>query len=70
MILVCPVARAAEETLTLPVIRDAWISAYPTETEGNNGGAARLKLKGIQEMTLLDLDPAPLAGRRVVAATL
>ena len=60
----------AEETLRLPVVRDAWISAYPGETEGNNGGAPRIKLKGIQEMTLLDLDPEALRGRRVLSATL
>ena len=28
------------------------------EADGNNGGAPRLKLKSIQEMTLIDVDPA------------
>jgi len=52
------------------VSRDLWISAYTTETEGNNGGSNRLKLKGIQEFFLIDFDPAPLRGKRVVKAQL
>ncbi len=60
----------AAGTIRLPVTRDTWISAYPTEVEGNNGGAGRIKLKGVQEMTLLDVDAAPIAGKRVVAASL
>jgi hypothetical protein len=61
---------AAVETIRVPVSRDTWISAYPTEVEGNNGAAAKVKLKGLQEMSLVDIDPAPLEGKRVVAATL
>jgi len=69
--LLLPGPRAtADEALRLPVVRDTWLSAYPTEVEGNNGAAAKLKLKGVQEVTLLDVDPAPLVGKRVVAATL
>ena len=40
------------------------------EADGNNGGAPRLKLKSIQEMTLIDVDPAPLRGRVIQSATL
>jgi hypothetical protein len=58
------------EVLRLPVRADTWVSSAPGETEGNNGGAARLKTKSYQEMTLLDLDPAPLAGRVIERATL
>ena len=52
------------------VSRDLWISAYPKEVEGNNGGSHRLKLKGIQEFFLIDFDPAPLRGKRIVKAQL
>ncbi|HRQ90185.1 MAG TPA: hypothetical protein PLA50_15400, partial [Bacteroidia bacterium] len=52
------------------VSRDLWISAYPTETEGNNGGSHKLKLKGIQEFFLIDFDPATLRGKRVTKAQL
>lgn len=52
------------------VTRDLWVSAYPTEMEGSNGGSPRLKLKGIQEFFLVDLDAAPLKGRRVRKAQL
>lgn len=50
--------------------RDLWVSSYPTEVEGNNGGSPRLKLKGIQEFFLVDLDPAVLKGRKVLKAWL
>lgn len=60
----------AAEPLRVEVSRDAWISAYPTEQEGNNGGASKLKLKGNQEFFLIDFDPAKLTGRRVVRASL
>ena len=36
------------EPLRVEVSRDAWISAFPTEQEGNNGGSPKLKLKGTQ----------------------
>lgn len=52
------------------VSRDLWISAYPKEVEGNNGGSPKLKLKGIQEFFLIDFDPAPFAGKRVAKAQL
>ena len=52
------------------VSRDLWISAYSKEVEGNNGGSHRLKLKGIQEFFLIDFDPAPLRGKKIVKAQL
>jgi hypothetical protein len=52
------------------VTRDAWISAYSKEVEGNNGGSPRLKLKGIQEFFLIDFDPVPLRGKKIVKAQL
>ena len=52
------------------VTRDLWISAYSKEVEGNNGGSPKLKLKGIQEFFLIDFDPAPLRGKRVIKAQL
>jgi lysophospholipase L1-like esterase len=54
----------------LPVIRDTWFSEVGKEADGSNGGAARLKLKSYQEMSLVDIDPAPLKGRVVKSATL
>ena len=38
-------------TVRIDVTRDAWISEVGPEADGNNGGAPRLKLKSIQEMT-------------------
>ncbi len=56
--------------MRLDVTRDAWISEVGREADGNNGGAPRLKLKSIQEMSLLDIDPKPLRGRTIRSATL
>lgn len=58
------------EPIRVPVARDTWVSAVGDEADANLGGAPRLKLKSIQEMTLLDIDPAPLRGRVVLGAAL
>lgn len=54
----------------VPVVRDTWVSSVDGERDANLGGAKRLKTKGIQEFTLMDIDPAPLRGRVVRGATL
>ena len=56
--------------IILPVTRDLWLSNVGDEANGNNGGASSWKLKSNQEMTLFDIDPKPLRGRVVRAATL
>ena len=58
-------AVAAPASQRVEVTRDLWISSYDKEREGSNGGSPKLKLKGIQEFFLIDLDPAPLRGKRV-----
>ncbi len=57
-------------TIRLPVTRDTWFSNVGPEADANLGGAPRLKLKSIQEMSLIDVDTAPLKGRVVRSATL
>ena len=54
---------ARDAPVRLEVVRDTWVSEVGSEADGNNGGASRLKLKSIQEMSLIDVDPAPLRGR-------
>ena len=61
---------AHAQTLRLDVTRDLWVSSVDRETDGNNGGAPRLKVKSFQEMSLVDINPAPLKGRVVSGATL
>ncbi len=56
--------------LRLEVTRDAWVSEVGQEADGNNGGAPRLKLKSIQEMSLVDIDARPLVGRTIRSAVL
>jgi hypothetical protein len=51
------------ESARFPVSRDVWISSVGKESVGNNGGASRLKLKGVQEYTLFDADLATLKGK-------
>ncbi len=58
------------EAVKLPVTRDTWFSNVGVEADGNNGGADKLKLKSIQEMSLIDVDPAALRGRVIQGATL
>jgi len=56
--------------MRLDVTRDAWVSEVGREADGNNGGAPRLKLKSIQEMTLVDIDARPLRGKTIQSAVL
>jgi hypothetical protein len=63
-------ASARAETVRVPVSRDTWVSAVGSEAEANLGGSPRMKLKSIQEMSLVDLDPKPLKGRVVRSARL
>ncbi|HJT33239.1 MAG TPA: GDSL-type esterase/lipase family protein, partial [Pirellulales bacterium] len=65
-----PAGPAGGKDLRLPVTRDTWFSNVGAEADGNNGGAGQLKVKSIQEMSLVDFDPQPLAGRAVRSATL
>jgi hypothetical protein len=58
------------KSIKLKVNRDTWISAYKGETDGSNGGASRLKVKGQQEFSLLDIDPTGLKGKIVTGALL
>lgn len=57
-------------SVRVPVTRDTWVSAVGDEQVGNTGGEPRFKLKGIQEMTLIDADWSPLKGRRITGALL
>jgi len=71
MVFLAGAAPAADERrLVVPVNRDTWVSAYPSEREGNNGASPRLKLKGIQEFSLLDGDFSAVKGQRIIRATL
>src|SRR3954466_14187614 len=70
LLLVPFVARSEPSPQRVEVSRDLWISSYTKEREGNNGGSPKLKLKGIQEFFLVDIEPAPLRGKRVVRAEL
>lgn len=60
----------APEIHRLEVTRDVWVSSFPAEQEGNNGGSGKLKAKGIQEFFLMDADFASLRGKRVKSASL
>ena len=61
---------AGGETVRLNITRDTWLSEVGKEGDGNNGGSDKLKVKSIQEMSLVDFNPAPLRGRLVRSATL
>jgi hypothetical protein len=61
---------SSSQDVRLDVTRDTWVSEVGAEADGNNGGASRLKLKSIQEMSLIDVDCARLKGRIISAASL
>jgi hypothetical protein len=54
----------------LAVTRDTWFSNAGSEGLCNLGGAAKLKLKSYQEMSLIDTDPSRLLGHVIENVTL
>ena len=70
LLLAWTVPATAVDELRLPIVRDTWFSQVGREADGNTGGSPRLKLKSNQEMSVVDIDPAPLRGRVVQSATL
>ncbi len=65
-----PLVLPQGKTVRLPVTRDTWFSEVGTEGNGNNGGSSKLKVKSYQEMSVIDIDPAPLKGKVVLGAEL
>jgi len=65
-----PAAAQDRQTVRLPIVRDLWLSDVGNEGDGNNGGSDRLKFKSIQELSLIDIDPASLRGRVITGALL
>lgn len=58
------------EVVRFDATRDVWVSAYPGEEDLNMGTTSKLKLKGIQEMALVDFDLSPLCGKVIECAKL
>lgn len=52
------------------VTRDTWVSSVGEEKSGSNGGESRLKVKGQQEYSLLDIDPTALKRKVITGALL
>src|SRR5947209_361123 len=65
-----PLPTAPGEEVRIPLTRDTWLSNVGAEADGSNGGSPQLKLKSIQEMSLIDIDPSHLRGRVILGATL
>jgi Domain of unknown function (DUF4091) len=65
-----PPSLGSRGDVRLEVIRDTFVSNVGQEADGNNGRDGRLKIKSIQEMTLLDVDAKPLVGKTIRGATL
>lgn len=58
------------QTIRLNPTHDTWVSSVGEEANGANGGSPRMKLKSIQELSLIDFDFASLSGKKVRRATL
>jgi hypothetical protein len=54
----------------IPISRDTWVSSVGDEAFGSNGGAPRLKLKSIQELSIIDFDARAIEGREIISAKL
>ena len=54
----------------LLVTRDTWFSQVGNEANCNLGGSSQLKLKSLQEMSLIDVDPKAIKGHVINGATL
>ena len=61
---------APAETVRVPIVADTSICAYPDEREFAPGGCPRLKLKGNENLILIDFDVEALRGRRIGSAVL
>lgn len=64
------VAVRADDWVRLPITRDTWLSGVGAEANGSNGGATRLKIKSIQELSFIDFDPEKLVDREILEAHL
>jgi len=60
----------SNQIIKCTVTRDTWISSVNEEKDGSNGGSKKLKLKGQQEYTLLDIDTSALKGKLISGALL
>ncbi len=63
-------ANGEAETVRLTATRDVWVSAFPEELDTSMGKTSQLKLKGNQELALLDFDTSQLRGKKIVSAEL
>lgn len=68
-LLICLAATAAE-VVTLPCTADTSVCCHPSEVNHNLGAGARIKIKGIENVLLLDFDTTAIRGRAVDSATL
>lgn len=62
--------QTAEGSVRVDIARDTWVSNYPAEQSGSNGGAPRLKLKSIVELSIIDFQPGELKGKQIQGAKL
>ena len=60
----------AAEQIRLDATADVSICAHETERELNTGASGRLKLKGTENIILLDFDSSRLGGRKITSAVL
>ncbi len=70
LLLILPQAAASPETLRLPCSADTMLSTSHGEERQNGGGRSTLRLKAIEDLSILDFDVAPLKGRTVEEARL
>ena len=70
LVLVLAPQTSRPDTLRLPCTADTQLSMSAGEENLNGGGRSSLRLKGIEDLSILDFDVAPLKGRTVEEARL
>lgn len=63
-------AQNGDGWVRVDIARDTWLSNDKSEQSGSNGGAPKLKLKSIIELSIIDFQPGILKGKQIEQAKL
>lgn len=58
------------DSVEIPVLADTGVCCHSSERDLNCGGSSRFKMKGLEDVVLLGIDPAPVLGKVVENAFL
>ncbi|HEV3028717.1 MAG TPA: hypothetical protein VG457_14155, partial [Planctomycetota bacterium] len=70
LVLLLPQARSAADPIRLPAIADTQLSTSPGEEELNGGDRSNMRVKGIEDVSIIDFDVTAIRGKTVEEARL